>query len=352
MNKKKLLIIYPQLDTPYSGGQVIDFEFINMLKESQRFHCDYILDSTCGKGSIMDYICYSILHINSISKYDVIFTNSRLYPRLFFCFLLLKLFCCKCNVIVYHHHFNFYTQKGLLYYIHKFFELTFLKLTKTVILPSPYTKKEMEMLLPMVNTRYIEIGFKLQPILDLKKCKPRNLLTVGTVENRKRIHQIVPIVKFLRDECVNFHINIVGKIADSAYFNKIMQEIDDENLNNYITFYGRISNECLEECYQKADIFLFPSSHEGYGMVLIEAMSYSLPIVAYRNSAIPYTVNDGIDGLLANDGNVMELSSKIKTLLTDDKLWARLRRGAYNHSLEVVSLESMREQMKNYISEL
>lgn len=352
LKKKKILIIYPQLNEPYSGGQVIDFSFIQQIVNSDKFVCSYLLNSVIPNVSILGYIYYTLCHIREIMNNDIIFSNSRLYPRLFPCFLLIKLLRSDVKILVYHHHFNYFTQTGVLKWIHKFFELAFLKIVNIVIIPSAYVKNEMERLIPKADVRYIEIGFNLKPYWDVNKHKKNNLLVVGTIEKRKRVHQIVSIAKFLKDSDINFHVNVVGKVADWVYFNMIMKEIVEENLTSYITFHGRVSAEKLEENYRSADVFLFPSSHEGYGMVLIEAMSYSLPIIAYRNSAIPFSVSDGVNGLLVEDDNVMEYCQKVKKLLVDDRLWNKLRKSAYNYSLEVNTLDKMKEDMYSYIDEM
>ena len=275
-----------------------------------------------------------------------------MYPRLLPCFLLIKLLCRNVKILVYHHHFNYFTQTGIRKWIHKFFELLFLKIVDVIIIPSPYVRSEMERLMPKANVRYIEIGFNLKPCLNVNKNKQNNLLVVGTIERRKRVHQIVSIAKMLRDSNIDFHINVVGKVADSSYFNMIVKVIEEENLSSYITFHGRVSTENLEKSYRNADIFLFLSSHEGYGMVLIEAMSYSLPIVAYRNSAIPFSVNDGVNGLLVEDANVIAYCQKVKSILIDDRLWNKLREGAFYYSLKVNTLGRMKEEMQSYIDEL
>lgn len=105
----------------------------------------------------------------------------------------------------------------------------------------------MERLMPKANVRYIEIGFNLKPCLNVNKNKQNNLLVVGTIERRKRVHQIVSIAKMLRDSNIDFHINVVGKVADSSYFNMIVKVIEEENLSSYITFHGRVSTENLEK---------------------------------------------------------------------------------------------------------
>lgn len=350
--KKNVLIIYPQLDVPYSGGEVIDFEFIRLLEKSENLNCNYLLDSTFRDNSIMGYNHYALLHIRKIAKYDIIFTNSRLYPRLLLCFCMLKLFRCKSKIVVYHHHFNYQTQRGLLWLIHKFFELSFLKLMDTVIIPSPFVRDEMKKLLPRVDIAYIEIGFDLIFFYDKNKIKRNNLLFVGTVEARKQVLHLVAVADYLRKNGVCFHINIVGSLSETAYVNNLIKKISEWDLNDCITLKGRLSASELNEEYKNADVFLFPSSHEGYGMVLLEAMSYGLPVIAYRNSAMPFSVKNGLNGVLVNNNDSSDFSKQLYAVLTNEALWKSLCYNAYESAMQVPTLLNMKEKMMQYINKL
>lgn len=68
------------------------------------------------------------------------------------------------------------------------------------------------------------------------------------------------------------------------------------------------------------DIFLMPSLWEGFGLVLLEAMSQRLPVVASNVSAIPEVVADGTTGLLVPPRDVARLSAALRLLLTDAPL--------------------------------
>lgn len=66
--------------------------------------------------------------------------------------------------------------------------------------------------------------------------------------------------------------------------------MSENGLEDVVSFSGRVSDEELRNYYSKAYCFVLPSLLEGYGMVLIEAMSYGLPVIAFNNSAIPFTL--------------------------------------------------------------
>lgn len=352
LKRKRILIIYPQLDEPYSGGQVIDFAFIRQIVDSNKFVCNYLLDSTIPNISILGYIYYTLCHLREIMSNDIIFSNSRLYTRLLPCFLLVKLLRRDVKIMVYHHHFNYLTQTGVLKWVHKFFELSFLKIVDVVIIPSPFVKDKIVKILPKTNIEYVEIGFDLNPYLDLDKTKLNNLLFVGTIEQRKGIHHLIYLAQYLRDKNIEFHIDMVGKIPDDIYTKNMREMVDENDLGNYITFCGRVSAEKLEALYKNAGIFVFPSSHEGYGMVLVEALSYSLPVVAFANSAISYSIKDYFNGLLAIDADSQDFCKKVEKLLTTPCLWEELSKNAYDRSLKMHTFHQMEDDMRILIHKL
>jgi glycosyltransferase involved in cell wall biosynthesis len=351
-NKKRILIIYPQLDIPYSGGQVIDFFFVQQLTNSKKYVYNYLLESMITNTSILGYIYYTLRNFRKITQNDIIFTNSRLYPRLLLCFCLLKIFCRNIKIMVYHHHFNYYTRTRLSKYIHKFFELSFLKITDIIIIPSPYIKDEMKKVLPNSNSKYIEIGFDLNPYFNKDKIKTNNLLYVGTVNLRKGIHHLIYLTKFLVGEKINFHIDIVGSLSETQYVKSMQKMIYNYHLNEFITLWGRVDENELDILYKKADIFVFPSSHEGYGMVLIEALSYGLPVVAFNNSAMPYSIKNSFNGILASDGNVQDFCYKVKKILLNEDLWNKLRYNAHQSIANIRTLQQMQDEMKQFIDVL
>lgn len=352
IDKRQILIIYPQLDEPYSGGQVIDFSFIEQLANSGKFTCNYLLDADVSNTSIRGYIFYTLCNLRRIARNDIIFTNSRLYTTLFPCFLLLRLFYRDIKIIAYHHHFNYYTQIGILKCIHRFFELNFLKMMSTVIIPSPYVRDEMRKILPKTDIEYIEIGFNLSTSPETNKSKTNNLLYVGTVEERKGVHYLIYLARFLKERKIDYHIHIVGSLAVGKYVQSIEKMIDDNGLRENITLVGRVNEEKLNVLYKDSSVFVFPSSHEGYGMVLIEAFSHGLPIVAFNNSAMPYSVKNNFNGLLAPDGDVEDFCRKVEQLITDEYVWRKLSDNAYQSALKVPTLRQMEYEMKQFIDRL
>ena len=95
-----------------------------------------------------------------------------------------------------------------------------------------------------------------------------------------------------------------------------------------ITFLGELDDDALETQYLQADLFVLPSFHEGYGMVLDEAISYGLPIIASDAGAISQTVPAGA-GLLVPPGNSDALAEALSLFFDNKTTRSELREHAH-----------------------
>ena len=100
-------------------------------------------------------------------------------------------------------------------------------------------------------------------------------------------------------------------------------------LDNNVIFHGRVDDEIKETLLSNASMFVFPTLNEGFGMVIIEAMGHGLPVVAFNNSAIPYTVKDNWNGVLVNNKDSLDLANKIAELINNKQLLKKLGDNAY-----------------------
>lgn len=348
---KKMLIIYPDLVNAKTGGCVIDFQFIDVLRGSEDIELSYIQNKDLPGSSIIAYNLFFLLHVSIFYKYDYVFVNSRLYPRLFLPFCLLRILRCKSRLITYHHHYNFMTQKGLAKKIHKFFELSFLRKMYKIIIPSPYAKALTEKLLPNKSISYIEIGFEHRSE-EIKREINNTFLFVGTLEPRKGIQYILDVAVIFKKRGINANFRIVGNQKYNEYVNQLKNFVVKENLEEIVTFLGRLNDDELKTEYKNASVFLFPSLHEGYGMVLIEAMSYGLPVVAFDNSAMPYTVKDGYNGLLAENMNSNDLAEKAVSLIKNKELYSTIAHQAFTFAQSKPSRTMMIDEMKVFVKTL
>jgi glycosyltransferase involved in cell wall biosynthesis len=95
--------------------------------------------------------------------------------------------------------------------------------------------------------------------------------------------------------------------------------------NQFTRFTGWLSQQELPRYLRAADMLVMPSvAHEALSRTSVEAMACGRPVVASRIGGLPYTVNDGVTGLLCEPGDPADLAGKIECLLNDATLRQRM----------------------------
>jgi glycosyltransferase involved in cell wall biosynthesis len=140
------------------------------------------------------------------------------------------------------------------------------------------------------------------------------LLHVGRLDPDKNVERVIlaaaPILS--RDEA---HLLIVG---DGIRKPSLMDLCNSLGIMDHVHFTGFVStDQGLPEIYRIAHLFITTSEIETQGLVLLEAAACGLPIVAIRATCIPEIVHDGVNGILAESGDVQALSQGMSLLLQD-----------------------------------
>ena len=129
----------------------------------------------------------------------------------------------------------------------------------------------------------------------------RFILNVGTVEPRKNL---LNIIKSLKDTAIP--LVVVGK-KQKKYFSKIEKEL--KRNKGQVQFLENVSMEELAVIYRLADIFVYPSSFEGFGIPVIEALFSGTAVITSNVSSLPEAGGPG--ALYVNPENIQDLRSKI-----------------------------------------
>ena len=113
------------------------------------------------------------------------------------------------------------------------------------------------------------------------------------------------------------HFVVGGEGASRSKYEQLVQEL---GINRHVTFTGMISNPISAGIYAASDIFCLASRWmEACGLVLLEAMSHGVPVVATRTGGIPEYVRDNTDGLLVS-GTPIDVADALNALLANDAL--------------------------------
>lgn len=132
---------------------------------------------------------------------------------------------------------------------------------------------------------------------DLTPPTSLRLLLVGHWTPRKGILQALAALRLTGPGVT---LDLVGEQdRDLAYAAQVREALRAPELAGRVRVHGRVAADRLAQLFAEADALIMPSTHEGYGMVLAEALAAGLPIIATRAGAIPEVVRDGYEADLA-----------------------------------------------------
>ena len=151
------------------------------------------------------------------------------------------------------------------------------------------------------------------------------LLYVGTIEERKNL---LRVVMALHQGKMDIPLVVVGK--KTAYYNLVKAYIDSHKLQ-HIHFLDHVQTSHLPAIYQGARAFIYPSSYEGFGIPILEALNSGVPVITSRGGCLEETAGKG--GILIDPFNQEEMIEAIRKVMEDSALKDRLIREGGAHAL-------------------
>ncbi len=135
----------------------------------------------------------------------------------------------------------------------------------------------------------------------------------------------------LVSEFPDIHLVLIGPVTSTTYAAQLRETIDKLGLKYHVTINRESGQEGEEsgstdivDAYNAADVFVLPSRHEPFGIVILEAWSAERAVVASEVGGIPTFTSDEEDVLLFESGDVDSCAAQIKRILTNDTLQIKL----------------------------
>lgn len=147
------------------------------------------------------------------------------------------------------------------------------------------------------------------------------ILSVGTLEPRKNLPRLAESFALLKRQADDYLLVIVG---DRGWrYEQIFRTVDGLGLTDRVRFLGYVPDEELPLLYQAAELFVYPSLYEGFGVPLVEAMASGCPVVCSNRSSMPEVVGDA--GILVDPEDAAAMADAMGQVLGDPGLADTLR---------------------------
>lgn len=141
------------------------------------------------------------------------------------------------------------------------------------------------------------------------------VIYVGRLDKEKGIEYLIKAAEDIHGE-----VYILGGGDYKKELEKIIKEFKLKNIH-FVGYFGDKYVEELREFYQRSNVVVVPSTvKEALGLVILEAMACSTPVVASNIGGIPYIVRDGKTGFLVRPRSPKEIAEKVNIILDSDKL--------------------------------
>ncbi len=138
------------------------------------------------------------------------------------------------------------------------------------------------------------------------------LLGVSRIDAQKNQKQLLRLLAELNGRGVPSHLLLIGPVSSPDYFRELESLARELGMTGFLTVVKGVEQDdpLLPSAYAQSDVFLLPSRHEPFGIVVLEAWSAGLPVIASSVGGLRYLIKDGETGLLtAPDDTVAQFEA-------------------------------------------
>ena len=148
------------------------------------------------------------------------------------------------------------------------------------------------------------------------------VLFIGLLNSTKGEGYVLDAIYFLQKKGMDIDFYLAGKFESEEYRKTFFNKVDQYNLMENVHYKGIVKGKDKHDLFLKSDVFCFPSffSSESFGIVLLEAMMYQMPLIASRWRGIQSVVKNGVNGYLVDVQNSEQIAIALELLYTNRNL--------------------------------
>jgi glycosyltransferase involved in cell wall biosynthesis len=171
------------------------------------------------------------------------------------------------------------------------------------------------------------------------------LLYVGTIEPRKNLMSIAKALKVLKNK-IQIPLLVIGK--STPYKKQVQQYLQNHGITDKMIFAENIPLEQMPAIYRGASLFIYPSTFEGFGIPIIEALYSRVPVITGTGSC--FSEAGGADSCYINPESNFQLAESIEQIVNSSTLSLQMVNEGYNYVQRFNAENTSKELMRVYSS--
>jgi alpha-1,3-rhamnosyl/mannosyltransferase len=213
-----------------------------------------------------------------------------------------------------------------------------------IIAVSSFTGKQVEQLLQVeaARIRVVAHGVRRPPPASAAPvAREPMILFVGALQRRKNVGRLIEAFEQVAS---GWKLTLAGSFGFGA--EEILERIKHSPRRADVQLLGYVPDRTLEDLYQRASVFAFPSLDEGFGMPVLDAMARGVPVLTSNVSALPEVAGDA--ALLADPLDAASIAGGLEKLINDRALREQLIQKGLKHSHSFAWETAVKDTWKVY----
>jgi len=179
------------------------------------------------------------------------------------------------------------------------------------------------------------------------KKNDKIIMCISRIDHQKNQLALIDMLALFGKGKGRPHLVLIGPKTNPDYEVLIKIKAEKLKVSDFLHIYDPMphGSQELTDAYASADVFVLPSVHEPFGIVLLEAFSAKCPVVATAVGGIPYFLENGVNGMLVPSGDVDAMFAATKNILNEKTIAQELGEEAYKTVEKFYTWERVTEQL-------
>lgn len=295
------------------------------------------------QGTSTKGIIESIAHLLDDS-YDIIFAND------FYSFPIVRQLLIKYRdaKLVYFNHLPF--EVGFSYFTNPqlnqlLLERAMIYLADATISPSVAVQRQLQSYSnrEIQNNELVRHGITMQPRHERRISTPVNLISILRFTNQKMPIYMIDIARICIERGIPIKWRVIGRGEQKAAFEKLAERMGISEAFEHYVYVG--SGDTYFNLLKQSDLFVTTTIYETFGLAITEALSCSLPVLAFRQYAVDELISDGFNGYLFDIGDFENFVDRIEMLARSEHTYERLCKNAHA-SVSNLNIDNHMEELE------